>query len=177
MRGLNQLENLFSCFDKFDAGNYIIRHINENDYEDIYSIYGDAEAMKYNTSNLVKSLEDAKDNIEMIHRGILNKWFIRWAVIDKFTEEFIGIIAFHHFDFDENKVQIGYNLKKSYWRKGIMSEVLKSIIDYLQLNSSIETIEASIDTENIASIKLVEKLGFELGDRKNNKLIFIKKLS
>lgn len=170
------MENLFSCFDKFDAGNYIIRHINENDYGDIYSIYGDIEVMKYDIDNLLKSLDDAKNNIEMINRGILNKWFIRWAVIDKYTDEFIGTIAFHHFELDKNKVQIGYNLKKSYWRKGIMSDVLKLTIDYLQSNSLLEIIEASIDTENIASVKLVEKLGFELNNKENNKLMFAKKL-
>lgn len=170
------MENLFCCFDKFDIGNYIIRHISENDYVDIFSIYGDEEAMKYNKSNLLKSLEEAKNNIEMIHRGILNRWFIRWAIIDKCTNEFIGIIAFHHFEFDRNTVQIGYNLKKSYWGNGIMGEVLKSIIDYIQINSSLEIIEASIESENIASIRLAEKLGFELNRKENNKLIFAKKL-
>ena len=170
------MENLFSCFDKFDLGNYIIRHINENDYMDIYGIYGDADVMKYDIDNLLKSLDDARNNIEMIHRGILNKWFVRWAVIDKCTDEFIGTIAFHHFEFDKNNVQIGYNLKKNYWRKGVMSDVLKLTLDYLQSNSSLETIEASIDTENVASLKLVEKLGFELKNKENNKLIFAKKL-
>lgn len=170
------MESLFSCFDKFNAGNYIIRHINENDYEDIYSIYGDTEVMKYDIGNLLKSLDEAKNNIETIHRGILNRWFIRWAIIDRYTDEFIGTIAFHHFEFDKNKVQIGYNLKKSCWRRGIMSDVLKLIIDYLQSNSSLEIIEASIEDENIASVKLVEKLGFELSNRENNKLIFTKKL-
>lgn len=57
-----------------------------------------------------------------------------------------------------------------------MSNVLKSTIDYLQLNSSLVSIEASIDTENIASVRLAEKLGFELNSRENNKLIFAKKL-
>ncbi|QYE99543.1 GNAT family N-acetyltransferase [Paraclostridium sordellii] len=170
------MESLFSCFDKFNAGNYIIRHINENDYEDIYSIYGDAEVMKYDIGNLLKSLDESKNNIETIHRGILNKWFVRWAIIDKYTDEFIGTIAFHHFEFDKHKVQIGYNLKKSYWRRGIMSDVLKLTIDYLQSNSLLETIEASIDDENVASVKLVEKLGFKLSNRENNKLIFTKKL-
>ena len=57
-----------------------------------------------------------------------------------------------------------------------MSNVLKSTIDYLQLNSSLEVIDASIDTENISSVRLAEKLGFELNSRENNKLIFRKKL-
>ncbi len=57
-----------------------------------------------------------------------------------------------------------------------MSNVLNSIIDYLKSNSSIEILEASIDIENIASIKLAEKLGFQLNSRDNDKLIFVKKL-
>lgn len=170
------MNKLFSDFEKLDIGNYIIRNISENDYEDIYSIYGDIDVMKHDMDNLLKSLDDVKNNIKLINKAISNKWFIRWAVIDKHTNDFIGTIALHHFEFDKNKVQIGYNLKKSYWRKGIMSNVLKPTIDYLQSNSSIETLEASIDAENIASIKLAEKLGFELNSRENNNLILVKKL-
>lgn len=58
-----------------------------------------------------------------------------------------------------------------------MSEVLKVIITYLEVNSPLEVIEASIESENVASIKLAEKLGFELNNKENNKLIFTKKLS
>lgn len=170
------MNKLFTDFKKLDIGNYIIRNISENDYEDIYRIYGDIEIMKYDIENLLKSLDDAKNDIKLINKAILNKWFIRWAIIDKQTNDFIGTIALHHFEFDKKKVQIGYNLKKSYWRKGIMSNVLKLTIDYLQSNSSIETLEAYINTENIASVKLAEKLGFELYSRENNNLIFIKKL-
>ena len=99
------MDNLFNNFKQIDIGNYIIRSINENDYKDIYSIYGDPEIMKYDMDNLLKSLDDAKNNIKIIHRAILNKWFIRLAVIDKYTNEFIGTIALHHFEFDKNKVQ------------------------------------------------------------------------
>lgn len=132
--------------------------------------------MRYDMDNLLKSLDDAKNNIKLINKAISNKWFTRWAVIDKQINDFIGTIALHHFEFDKNKVQIGYNLKKSYWGRGIMSNVLNSIIDYLESNSSIEILEASIYIENIASIKLAEKLGFELNSRDNDKLIFVKKL-
>lgn len=98
------MESLFSCFENFDTGNYVIRHIDENDYKDIYSIYRDMEVSKYDVGNSLKSLEDAKDNIRLIHRGISNRWFVRWAIIDKHTNEFIGTIAFHHFEFNKKKV-------------------------------------------------------------------------
>lgn len=170
------MNKLFVNFEKLDIGNYIIRNISEDDYEDIYIIYGDIEVMRYDMNNLLKSLDDAKNNIKLINKAISNKWFIRCAVIDKQTNDFIGTIALHHFEFDKNKVQIGYNLKKSYWGRGIMTNVLNSIIDYLKSNSSIEILEASINIENIASIKLVEKLGFELNSKDNDKLVFMKKL-
>lgn len=48
------MENLFNKFDRIDIGNYIIRNINENDFEDIYSIYGDSEVMKYDIDNILK---------------------------------------------------------------------------------------------------------------------------
>ncbi len=170
------MNNLFSEFDKLDIGKYVIRKIHLDDCEDIFSIYGDKEVMKYDIENIVKSIDEAKENIKMIHKGIENKWFVRWAVVEKNSNKLIGTIALHHFEFGNNRVQIGYNLKRNYWKKGIMNEVLKSTIDYLSYNRSLKEIEASINTKNIDSMKLAEKVGFKLYKKIDADTVIFKKL-
>jgi ribosomal-protein-alanine N-acetyltransferase len=55
---------------------------------------------------------------------------------------------------------IGYELARSHWRQGIMKEALGAIIALGFKEMGINRIEAVVMPENIASLKLLEKLGF-----------------
>lgn len=55
---------------------------------------------------------------------------------------------------------LGYTLDPNYWHQGYAYEAVKASIDYLYQHLSIQRYYAYIDPENIASIKLIRKLGF-----------------
>ena len=74
--------------------------------------------------------------------------------------EVIGLITLHDFDNWNSKAEIGYMLNKKYWRQHVMSEAAIKVIHYAFEAIELNRIEALIDPENIASIKLNEKLGF-----------------
>ena len=57
---------------------------------------------------------------------------------------------------------IGYLLHPDYWNMGIATEASRAIIGWLSSTGEISTIRASCDTANIASIRVLEKLGFNL---------------
>jgi len=163
--------SLFNEFKEIESNKYLLRKITYSDLKDMLEMYSDEDVMKFNSGQKINYIEDIIKLIDIIDKGFENKWFIRWGVIEKGTNEYLGDLALHSFDENENKVQIGYMLKKSYWNKGIMSEVAQLLIDYVNENTSIQTIEAYIHPQNIASIKLAEKLGFrfkELLDEDNN---------
>lgn len=46
-----------------------------------------------------------------------NRWLIRLGIVRKDSNELIGSIALHHFDYEENKLEIGYNLNKVYCKR------------------------------------------------------------
>ncbi|MGX4600084.1 GNAT family N-acetyltransferase [Faecalimicrobium sp. JNUCC 81] len=50
-------------------------------------------------------------------KGFDNRWLIRLGIVRKDSNELIGSIALHHFDYEKNKLEIGYNLKQVYWKK------------------------------------------------------------
>ncbi|RDY27274.1 N-acetyltransferase [Romboutsia weinsteinii] len=170
------MNSLFNEFKEIDLDKYMLRKIRFEDVKDIFDMYGDKEVMKYDPKNIIASIDKADENISMVHKGFENKWFIRWGLVNKNTGEVIGTVALHHFEFDKEKAQIGYNLKKSYWKQGIMSEVMMSTIGYLSKNTSIKELEVSIDCGNIASIKLAEKLGFILEKRIDDNVIMSRAL-
>ena len=58
------------------------------------------------------------------------------------------------------RASIGYELARSSWRQGIMTEALEAIIDLGFREMGLNRIDAVVMPENGASIKLLEKLGF-----------------
>ena len=78
-------------------------------------------------------------------------------------------------DKQEHSAEFGYVLGSKYWRQGYMYEAMTAFISYLTNDLAILSLKASIDTENIASIKLIKKLGFTENtqnmDEKNEGLV------
>ncbi|WP_418302662.1 GNAT family N-acetyltransferase [Lysinibacillus fusiformis] len=59
-----------------------------------------------------------------------------------------------------NRIEIGYDLKPAYWGQGIMQKALGKIIHFAFTSMEINKIEAKVEPENKASIRLLGKLNF-----------------
>ena len=57
--------------------------------------------------------------------------------------------------------EIGYSISSAYQRKGYAFEVLSALIDLLQNELKFDLLVAGVLEENIASIRLLKKLGFD----------------
>ena len=57
--------------------------------------------------------------------------------------------------------EIGYILHPDAWGQRLATEALTAVIDHVFATRDVETLTADVDPENVASIRLLEKLGFE----------------
>lgn len=57
-------------------------------------------------------------------------------------------------------VHIGYLLKQSEWGKGLASEMLDGLVRFAEQNTNWEYLVAGVDSANVASARLLEKLNF-----------------
>ncbi|MCL2530029.1 MAG: GNAT family N-acetyltransferase, partial [Coriobacteriia bacterium] len=56
----------------------------------------------------------------------------------------------------------GYMFLKEHWGKGFANEAVTAMIEYAQNVLNLKRLYAGIEDKNEMSIKLIEKLGFEL---------------
>jgi ribosomal-protein-alanine N-acetyltransferase len=85
---------------------------------------------------------------------------VSWKIVDKITSERLGVISFYYFKPEHKKAEIGYWLLPAYWKKGVVTEVMKPVIQYCQHNKGIHRLEAFVEAGNVASTRLLEKAGF-----------------
>lgn len=105
-------------------------------------------------------------NIE-ITQWVMNDWvssyekedFYLWAI--EFEGQPIGSISVVGKDDDTLKAHIGYCIGKAWWHKGIMSEALKAVMDYLFDQVGMNRVEACYDPNNPNSGRVMAKCGMK----------------
>lgn len=91
-----------------------------------------------------------------------NDSFVRYYIYRTYnTTRIIGSINFN-FKFDESRpyAEIGYKIDSLYQNQGIAYEACSAAIKVITSEYNFTRIDARIHPDNIASIKLAEKLGF-----------------
>ncbi|MGB8779976.1 MAG: GNAT family protein [Candidatus Bathyarchaeia archaeon] len=83
-------------------------------------------------------------------------------IIEKKNGSKTGFIAhFYVLHIAGKQLEIGYSLVPSERGKGYCSEAVKIMVDYLFLSKDIARIQAHTDPRNIASQRVLEKVGFK----------------
>ena len=74
----------------------------------------------------------------------------------------IGSIgAFRQTNIHNKTAELGYYIAEEYWGKGIMTEAVKQLCDYVFSNTDIIRIYAEPFAYNIGSCRVLEKAGFQ----------------
>jgi ribosomal-protein-alanine N-acetyltransferase len=79
-----------------------------------------------------------------------------------YNNDFAGRVGLFWNDDNPPKVEIGYTLANLYWGKGIATDACNYLLREFKKRNICKTVIAKIELENIASIQLAKKLGFQL---------------
>ncbi|MCB0478281.1 MAG: GNAT family N-acetyltransferase [Crocinitomicaceae bacterium] len=140
-----------------------ITPLEEKHVEDVLEMYFEPDSWKY-----IKPHE-GKD--ESYYRTFLNGKIEKneneigfWVVFSK-EGKFIGTINLNNF-MDEAIIHMGVHLRRDIWGKGFATELMQRLLNYAQEEKQLSEVYAIIAEGNHASIKIFEKLGFSLKDKR-----------
>ncbi len=150
----------FTPFPTLSTERLNLRQVEANDVEDIFLLRSDEGVMKFLDRPKAKTIEDARQLIKSIAEGIENSNAITWAISQKNDAQLIGTIGFWRIMEEHYRAEIGYLLHPDFQGKGIMQEALTKALDYGFRTLKLHSIEANINPNNVASIKLLERNRF-----------------
>ena len=154
-------EELFLNYKVLRSDRLLLREPADQDISDIFEIYSNPEVMLYFDDRYAfKDIAEAEQMISGYNQAIHDMNGMRWGIVLKESGKLIGTCGFHAISDYHKRIEIGYDLNRDYWGKGIMSEALSLIIDYAFGNSDVNRIEAFVEPPNKASLALLGKLGF-----------------
>ena len=138
----------------------ILREVTPDDALDMYDYLSDEDVVKHMGLTPAQSVEDAMNEIEWYHLIKKEGTGIRWGITLKDSGKVIGSCGYLNMQPKHYRAEVGFELSKNHWGKGIASEALEAVIKYGFTHYQLERIEALIEPANIQSQKLVGKQGF-----------------
>ena len=86
--------------------------------------------------------------------------------IDKTTRQPVGLMILFESQSETEKgcidVRLGYLLAEAAWGKGFATELVHGFVGWCRSQDSIESIAGGVESDNLASIRVLEKTGFQL---------------
>lgn len=136
-----------------------LREITEADAEEAYDLNGDPEVLRYTGDEPFDSIEQAGDFLKnYTHYKLYG--FGRWAVIRKKDGAWLGWCGLKYSP-EINEHDIGYRFKRAYWNMGYATEAANVCLRLAFETFAIKELVGNVEIENSASIKVLEKLGFQ----------------
>lgn len=107
------------------------------------------------------------DTEEFLRQGAAN-WILRrneepylpLLVFDKQTQDFIGAVGYHHWDWDVPKIEIGYWQNKVYLGNGYMTEAVNAMTRYAFEVMGVSRCTITCEKTNERSKKIAERLNY-----------------
>lgn len=141
---------------------FILRKVEYEDKLNIFEILSDKDVIKNLNMTIHKNIEDTrkmiKEYLDENKKG--NKY--PFAIIEKETNEFVGVFLIKLDLFDEDCFEFTVYIKRKFWNKGIYTEVLKYMIKFAFEDIKTGNFRGFVMEGNEASSKVLEKNGFNL---------------
>jgi ribosomal-protein-alanine N-acetyltransferase len=152
----------FLPFPEIKTERLLLRKIEESDASVILYLRSDETINQFierPENRKTKTLEQALQFIAAINEDFQNNKSVTWGIVYNNQPQIIGTICLWSFSENNTIAEVGYGLNPEFQNKGIMTEVLKSIIDFGFNELKLTKIEAFTHTKNENSRKLLEKCG------------------
>lgn len=146
-----------------EYGRLRLRKMEEEDAPVIFQYWGDDEVVRYLNMASMETVQDTRDMIDLLNGLSESEDTIRWGIELKETGVLIGSCGFNIWQLSgADRGEIGYDLGRPYWGQGYMTEALHALLDFGYSVMGLNRIEALVIPGNDASIRVLDKLGFQL---------------
>ena len=147
---------------KVDPFRLVLRQITMADAENLFSFFSDREVMQHYDCEPLSSMDEVRNLIQRYTDWFEKQNGFRWGITFKAESDAIvgtcGLFAWHK---PSRIATLGYELSRQYWRRGIMSEAVRELLVYGFRELDLNRIRATVVTENVASMRLLERLSFQ----------------
>ncbi len=136
----------------------ILRRYRPEDAADLFHYLGsDPEMYRYSGWNPYATPEMAQETVEGFIGSYDEEHVYSWVM--DIDDVIVGTIG--AYDYDEDHIETGFSVVKGWQGRGLATEALRKVLEYLTENEGIPCVAAWCAAENTGSKKVLEKAGMK----------------
>jgi [ribosomal protein S5]-alanine N-acetyltransferase len=142
-----------------------IRLVESGDIADLLEVNGDEKVTRFLPYATWRSMEDGEAWLARMSALNAAGAALQFVIVEKASGRAVGTLLLFRHDEASARAEIGYVMGRAQWGQGFTHEALRALIGYAFGTVGLNRIEANVDPDNVASNRLLLKLGFELEGR------------
>ena len=150
----------FPQFPEIDTPRLRLRETAASDADAIFRILSQPEVIRFYNIGPLAGIDEARAIVERRRAAYHAGTRIRWTIALKDNDQAIGSCGYVNFDAASRQAEVGYELDRGYWGRGLMREALASMLGFGFSSLAFNRIEALVAPENTASRRLLAAQGF-----------------
>lgn len=137
----------------------ILRRYRPEDAEPLHRYLGPDPAMAQCAGwNPYATLETAQETVRRFIAGYDDERSYSWVMdVDDVVVGTIGA-----WDYQDDRIEVGFRIIQGWRRRGLATEALRKVLEYLTENEGIPCVIARCASDNIGSRRVLEKAGMRL---------------
>jgi RimJ/RimL family protein N-acetyltransferase len=148
---------------EIETSRLLLRPWRNEDLAPYARICTDPEVMRYLSGAMTP--KQSEEQVSKFVRHWKERGFGLWAVEENSSATFIGFIGLlYHEEWPEgeHKTEVGWRLDRSFWGRGLATEGARASVHHGFEELGLERIISIAVPENVASLRVMEKLGMTL---------------
>lgn len=144
---------------RIETSRLVLRPFLHSDVEAAFTWFGNPVVMQFTVTGPDKSIEDTKRRLAYFDQHQRAHGFSKWIVLDAHSGTAIGdsgLLVLQEYGW----IDLGFRLMQQHWGKGLATEAASAWVRVAFDELHIAHLGAFAHPENVASIRVLEKLGF-----------------
>lgn len=139
----------------------VLQPVRAGDLDDLLVVNGDAETTRFLPYAAWGGPDDARAWFDRIGGQVAAGDAVQLVVAEREGGRVIGALVLMRFDDPSRRAEVGYVLGRAHWGRGLMREALQAAVAWAFGPLGLRRLEAELDVRNVASARLLERVGFE----------------
>lgn len=153
------IDNFIGDLPRLETERLILRKLTADDAGDIFVYASDPEVTRYLVWNSHRTIADSQAFINAAMARYEAGIVAPWGIELKRGKIIIGTCDYISRSVQHARAEIGYALSPKYWGQGLMTEAVRRIIAFGFDVKGFNRIQAVCEVPNIASARVLEKVG------------------
>lgn len=146
-----------------ETSRLILRPFESGDVEVAFTWFGDPVVMRFTPTGPDTSIEQTKARLANYQEHQTVHGFSKWIILDRRLGRAIGDSGL--LEQEHGWIDLGFRLAQPYWGKGLATEAASGWVRAAFDDFHIDRLTAFVHPGNVASIRVLEKLGFRAEGR------------